>query len=80
MLFSFLNSYCKQIPIVGKADCKKNMEENGNAFSEGLLCAGGNGKGSCKVKKQPVFFKLSFQLHGCNDLRENASRVIAEES
>ena len=59
MLFSFLNSYCKQIPIIGKADCEKNMEENGNTFTEGLLCAGGNRKGSCKVQTHSLSKTLS---------------------
>ena len=49
---------------MGKADCKKNMEENGNDFTKGILCAGGNGKGSCRVNTN-IFIKLSFQIIPC---------------
>ena len=43
------NIYLSQVPIITKADCMKNMEENGLGFIEGVLCAGGNTNGTCQV-------------------------------
>ena len=43
------NIYLSQVPIITKADCMKNMEENGLGFTEGILCAGGNTNGTCQV-------------------------------
>ena len=42
-LFSF------QVPIVGQVECQANADKNGLNFSQGMLCAGGNEKGSCYV-------------------------------
>ena len=34
------------------------MEETGLTYSEGMLCAGGNGKGSCQVRKSEYFTRF----------------------
>ena len=37
------------------------MEENGLTYSEGMLCAGGNEKGSCQVREN-LYFKRFQQI------------------
>ena len=34
------------------------MEESGLTYSQGMLCAGGNEKGSCQVRRSQHFKKL----------------------
>ena len=40
------------------------MEETGLSYSEGMLCAGGKGKGSCQVRKNisQKYFKRFQQI------------------
>ena len=57
LLFSCFEPHVclSQVPIITKADCMKNMEENGLGFIEGVLCAGGNTNGTCQVWKEDLF-------------------------
>ena len=52
-----------QVPIFDERECRANVEENGENFSEGLLCAGGNKKGSCQVFPFAHRYEIWFSKH-----------------
>ena len=53
-----------KVPISGAIECEANVEETGLSYSEGMLCAGGNGNGSCQVRKKPIFQKILSNYSG----------------
>ena len=61
-----LNVLPHQVPIATKSACKKNVEENGHSFDPNTVCAGGNGKGTCKVFKGTLLFNVIFFLQESN--------------
>ena len=71
-----------QVPIITKADCMKNMEENGLGFTEGVLCAGGNTNGTCQVWKKNLFGEKDKKYILASSTSSQCikiHRVIAEE-
>ena len=71
-----------QVPIITKADCMKNMEENGLGFIEGVLCAGGNTNGTCQVWKEDLFEEKDKKYILASSTSSQCikiHRVIAEE-
>ena len=61
-----LNVLPHQVPIATKSACEKNMKENGHSFDPNTVCAGGNGKGTCKVFKGTLLFNIIFFLQESN--------------
>ena len=61
-----LNVLPHQVPIATKSACKKNVEESGHSFDPNTVCAGGNGKGTCKVFKGTLLFNVIFFLQESN--------------